>query len=1196
MLYVGSKIRFFIIASILAITFFITPHTSQAANESPQGVFFQGRLMDATGTTALVDSTTELIVRILDHNQQCILYEEQYTGGNTLNITDGTFAIKIGTDGITTVAAPGGSMARVFANEATAITGLSGTGCGGTYTPSAGDIRYIELTVNGTTLTPNLAIYSVPQALSAETINGLESTDFVQVTGTVTQALMEGLVDGSSATGLHTHSEYVNVTDTSQTLNSSFNINGTLGIGGAPSANFQVTNSAGTEIGAIVKGAAGQSVDLMQWRDSADTVVARVDASGNLYANGQNLTGVVLADGTVPMTGTLTISTNNAASLSSTSTLASGKGVEGVAADGYGIYGTSTNSYGVLGTTSVGIGGHFSNTGAGTNPVLVSQKSATSTTASLFEGQDSGGTALFTVENKGNLMFTGIATASAPAVSAAGTGRMYFDSTLNKFQISENGGAYADIGSGGGGSYVADTGDTMTGTLTINSGSGAAIAATGATGQVGIGGASDTNIGVAGSSTSGVGISGQSSTSSAATFTVSGSTTSPVVSATAGTGAGPLYSGIDNGANTVFTVSNTGSITMFEPVGSGSDSYNISVPALAGDLNWVLPTTAGTSGQFLQTNGSGTLTWASGGGGMTDPMTTDGDIIYQNSSAPARLPVGSNDQALIVSSGAPAWGQIPTGGIADNAVSVAKMADGTDGGLITYDAAGAAIELAPGTSGQFLKSNGAGVALSWDTPSSTPGTDTVTVAMMADGTDGSLITYDATGAAIELTPGTSGQFLKSNGAGAALTWDTPSSTPGNDTVTVAMMADGTDGALITYDATGAAVELAPGTAEYVLTSNGAGAALSYSQRVKNSGDSMTGTLTIVSASGAAISATGATGQVGVGGMSDTSIGVAGSSTSGTGVAGNSATGSAGAFTVSGSTTNPVVSAKAGSGGGALFQGIDNSSNTVFELTNTGSLNLYEPVGSGSDKYIISAPAIGSDLNFVLPATAGTSGQFLQTNGSGTLTWATASGGGGSYLPLDGSSAMTGAIDLDGNNLTDVGTLGFASSGGTITTAVADGASAIGVTLNTTATYSTAGAKLASFQNNGSEKSYIDYEGAIMAYGLDVPVTGGTTGVPVYINGNGTVADADADAVTTAIAIGVKSATGTVRVSGIYCNAAAWDFAGDSSAAGTPYYLAVGGGITKTPPTASGDVVMRVGIVYNQASDCLLIAQGEPIVN
>lgn len=48
--------------------------------------------------------------------------------------------------------------------------------------------------------------------------------------------------------------------------------------------------------------------------------------------------------------------------------------------------------------------------------------------------------------------------------------------------------------------------------------------------------------------------------------------------------------------------------------------------------------------------------------------------------------------------------------IADNVVTLAKMAHGTDGNLISYDATGAPAAVATGTSGQVLTSNGAGAA------------------------------------------------------------------------------------------------------------------------------------------------------------------------------------------------------------------------------------------------------------------------------------------------------------------------------------------------------------------------------------------------------------------------------------------------------------------------------------------------------
>ena len=48
--------------------------------------------------------------------------------------------------------------------------------------------------------------------------------------------------------------------------------------------------------------------------------------------------------------------------------------------------------------------------------------------------------------------------------------------------------------------------------------------------------------------------------------------------------------------------------------------------------------------------------------------------------------------------------------VADNAITLAKMASGTDGNLITYDASGDPAYVTTGTSGQVLTSGGAGVA------------------------------------------------------------------------------------------------------------------------------------------------------------------------------------------------------------------------------------------------------------------------------------------------------------------------------------------------------------------------------------------------------------------------------------------------------------------------------------------------------
>ena len=53
-------------------------------------------------------------------------------------------------------------------------------------------------------------------------------------------------------------------------------------------------------------------------------------------------------------------------------------------------------------------------------------------------------------------------------------------------------------------------------------------------------------------------------------------------------------------------------------------------------------------------------------------------------------------------------GSIDTAHIADNQITLAKMAGGTDGQILTYDASGDPVAVGPGTDGQVLTSTGAG--------------------------------------------------------------------------------------------------------------------------------------------------------------------------------------------------------------------------------------------------------------------------------------------------------------------------------------------------------------------------------------------------------------------------------------------------------------------------------------------------------
>ena len=66
-----------------------------------------------------------------------------------------------------------------------------------------------------------------------------------------------------------------------------------------------------------------------------------------------------------------------------------------------------------------------------------------------------------------------------------------------------------------------------------------------------------------------------------------------------------------------------------------------------------------------------------------------------------------------------------TASIVDNAITLAKMAGGTDGNIISYDASGNPVAIATGSDGQVLTSTGAGSPPAFEAvPSSSPNYDT----------------------------------------------------------------------------------------------------------------------------------------------------------------------------------------------------------------------------------------------------------------------------------------------------------------------------------------------------------------------------------------------------------------------------------------------------------------------------------------
>jgi len=81
---------------------------------------------------------------------------------------------------------------------------------------------------------------------------------------------------------------------------------------------------------------------------------------------------------------------------------------------------------------------------------------------------------------------------------------------------------------------------------------------------------------------------------------------------------------------------------------------------------------------------------------------------------------------------APGAGSVGTVQLADNATTLAKMASGTDGNIISYDASGNPVAVATGNDGQVLTSAGAGAPPVFETPASAANTPAFSAYSSAD--------------------------------------------------------------------------------------------------------------------------------------------------------------------------------------------------------------------------------------------------------------------------------------------------------------------------------------------------------------------------------------------------------------------------------------------------------------------------------
>jgi len=130
----------------------------------------------------------------------------------------------------------------------------------------------------------------------------------------------------------------------------------------------------------------------------------------------------------------------------------------------------------------------------------------------------------------------------------------------------------------------------------------------------------------------------------------------------------------------------------------------------------------GTTGQVLAkaSNADMDFVWSADAAGMTNPMTTTGDMIYSSpGSTPVRRAVGSTGQGLTVVAGIPAWAASATSTLtttgdmlyASAANTLARRAVGSTGDVLTV-AGGVPTWAAPGAAGaNWSLLNAGGTAL-----------------------------------------------------------------------------------------------------------------------------------------------------------------------------------------------------------------------------------------------------------------------------------------------------------------------------------------------------------------------------------------------------------------------------------------------------------------------------------------------------
>ena len=266
-------------------------------------------------------------------------------------------------------------------------------------------------------------------------------------------------------------------------------------------------------------------------------------------------------------------------------------------------------------------------------------------------------------------------------------------------------------------------------------------------------------------------------TPTTSTITIASGVATPTDSVTVVTSESSTTDTLDKLATTntseydlIYLFANTGhTITLTHTASPSAAGHIFTVGEANETLSSLKPTILMRKGDYWYGYGGGTVAdgsittakiAANAVDGTKIALTSDaaGDIMYYDGTNYVRLAKGSANEVLQINSGAtaPEWGAVAATEIAAGAVDTSELAaDAVDGTKIADDAIDSEHYTDGSIDNAHLADNAVGLA------------------ELASGTDGELITWDASGDPAAVAVGTATHVLTSNGAGAAPTFQAP---------------------------------------------------------------------------------------------------------------------------------------------------------------------------------------------------------------------------------------------------------------------------------------------------------------------------------------------------------------------------------------------------------------------------------------